>query len=413
MLISKIRRSISVESKQKTSKGGGKGSWRDEFRIPNDSKTSDPSIFIFMKGEYEDPSAPQSLVEVDPATGKAKPVTNLYFRGKRHKKTIFANGRKQYPEIVCSKGSDPYNPQPCAGCAAKESGDNTAGASDFYAFGIYHLAFYHGHPIVQRDGSLMLRDNGEPVVGYDECIGRDCNYCRVMQNKPTIGQGFPNFPPNSITTVYGRRRYIKVGRGHLENVSTWEKGVGSICGTCRSSLQLDGFVCPNCDSVLIDMENDPRSKDEIVELVSNHKVMCSKCNVQVWVEEATYCPSCAQEGKEWVTNHLTDVIIFASKSGEGTNSTLAMKQFMSIEDFERHPQNKNIIPFLGGKPLRQYISENATPYNFSETFAPIPYEEQAKRLGLQPGGGGPVGGMPYPTAGAPASFHQPRPNYGK
>lgn len=260
-----------------------------------------------------------------------------------------------------------------------ESGNKTVSLTDFFAFSIYHLSYYHGHPLLQTDGSVRKKDNGEAILGYDECSGRDCGFCKTTQGKP-LPPGFPKYDPKSITTVFGRRRFLKMGKGHLSNMSGWDTAVSSLCGTCKATMQTEGFACPTCDSMLIDMENDQRSTDQIA-MAASQPVHCPTCSKTVALREATFCPVCEANNRQFVENTLTSVVLFGSRQGEGTNSTVMLKNFMSIEDFEA--QHKGLKEFLG-KPLRQHIAENSTPYDFSEMMRPLPLDEQAKKLGIQP-----------------------------
>jgi hypothetical protein len=87
-------------------------------------------------------------------------------------------------------------------------------------------------------------------------------------------------------------------------------------------------------------------------------------------------------------------------------------------------QNPSFREVLGNKTLRQYINENATPYDFDTVLGPQPLETQVKRLGYDPGSFGTAGGQSSggpgfsqygqsaqqgPTAFIPSG----RPNFGK
>ena len=348
------------------------------------------------------------LTEYNATTGQMEKATNIYYRGRRHEKKTFGNGKETYAEVICSKGHDPLNPQPCMGCMDMESKDGgyqknkNNKLSDFFAFSIYHLAFYHNHPLIGKDGSVMMKNNGEPITGFDECTGDSCVYCRVLAGQS--GPGIPNIPPNSITTVFGRRRYLKMGRGHLTHLAGWDGTVSSMCGTCKASMKPEGFICPRCDTILIDMEKDKYSKDQLQSMVSN-PLFCPTCNNHVSVKEASYCPVCDAAGRPWVENKLTDVVLFGVRQGEGTTSTLMLRQHMTIEEFEMQ-----LKPGVLGKPLRQYIQENAKPYDFSELLRPLPLEEQAKKLGVAYT---PPAGTAHVPYGQMLPHMAPRPNFGK
>lgn len=367
---------------------------------------------MLREAEYVDPNPPASQQEIDPATGKAKPVTTLYFKGRRHRRKISKNGRDMWPEITCSKGHDQFNPQPCAGCLGMEStGDKSLSLSDFFAFEIYHLAFYHGHPIVTDDGKILMKDNTtEPVLAYDECVGRDCNYCRIKKGQAPINQAgsrqFPHYDAASITTIFGRRRFLKMGKGHLEHLGGWDNMVRSACGTCNSKMETEGFSCPHCQTLLIDMENDTRHTKEIAEAVSKQQ-FCVSCKRSVFLTEATYCPTCSSANRDWIDNKLTDVVLFGCRQGEGTNSTLMLNKFQSLKSFQE--SNTAIVPFLNGKSLEEHIKDTCKPYDFNELFKPLSLQDQAKKLELNiplvSGGGAMPGFTNYNNNVGPQSMN--------
>jgi hypothetical protein len=280
----------------------------------------------------------------------------------------------------------------------ESTNDKTLSLSDFFAFGIFHLAFYHGHPIyIEKEGRFLLNDNtGEPVMAHDECMGRDCNFCRLMKGQPPIVQPGKNFPPynvQSITTVFGRRRFLKLGKGHLGNLDGWESAVASACGACGGQMATEGFACPTCENLLIDMETDPRPTMLIQEAVS-HPINCMTCQKPVFVKESAFCPACEAQKRTWIENHLTDVVVTGCRQGEGTASTLVMKGHSSIEKFEA--SRPDITPHLGGKSLRQYIEEaGATQYDFASLFKILPIQDQMKQLDLNLPGLGQTSGPSY------------------
>lgn len=385
-LTSPFRRSAAVETKKKGGRGGG-GSWHDRYRLPQNV----PAPIILVAGEYVDPNPPAEQLELDPATGRAKEVKNAFHKRKKHRRRTIENGKELFMDEECSAGNEPHNPQPCVGCAAMDQGDKSVTVSDQFAFTVVHLAHYHSAPVFQDNGQiLMKKDNSGPVLNYYECEGRMCNFCRVQQGMPPQiqqGQKWPNYQPNMIGNLFGRRRYIEMGKGHLSNLEGWDTAISSQCGACKSQLITDGFACPTCNNMVIDMQNDPRTDAQIAEAVAK-PYPCMTCQRAVLVKEVVSCDVCVAQNRPALQMGLFDVVVWGMRQGEGTKSQMMMNRFETIEEFEsRLPPNTR--QSLQGKTLRQLVEEIGKPYSFDEMFKPKSLQDQAKRLRLPiPGGFG-------------------------
>lgn len=400
-----FRRSAAADTRKKG--GGWKGGFRDRWKIPQNT----PTPLLVIKSEYDDPSPSPEYMEIDPATGRAKPVKLPYYKFLKHRRVIKKGNNEQYPDEVCSRGHDPHNPQPCVGCYAMDSGDKSVSLSDTFALGVVHLAFYHGHPVIddEHGGYLMKRDNSGPVLNYDECTGRTCNYCRVLNNQPPVlaqNEQWPNYRPQDITTVFGRRRYIEIGKSHLSNLQGWDQSVTSICGSCFNArgdqipLEIESYTCPYCKNVVIDVANDPRSDSELADAVSK-PYPCLTCRRPVLLHENVSCSSCGQASQL----SIHDVVLFGSRQGESTKSQLMLSRFQTVEAFER-AMGQSLAPFLEGKNLRDYIANLAKPFEFGEIMKPRSLQDQAKRLQLPlPGQGQPTGYSAY-SAPQPQGYQQ-------
>lgn len=405
MVMSAFRRSVVADTKQKG--GGRRGSFYDRYRLP--AEPAPEAAGILLRGEYVDPSPAPEQIEIDPATGRPKPVTNPYFKYRQHKHASNKNGKEWFATEVCSAGHDPHNPQPCVGCFAMDSGNKAVGVGDQFAIGYLHLAYYHGHPLLDDHNQVqMKKDNSGPVIVYDECGGRICNFCRAMQNQPIVADSknpWAGYDPRSLTTVFGRRRYLEVGKGHLSDISGIDLVVGSMCGNCNSQLVTDGFACPACNSLVIDMANDPRT-DEQIALEVLKPYPCMRCQRATMLREVVSCDTCESQGKHGVQPSVFDVVLMAKRQGEGTKSHIVRINHMSIEQF-----GQRIDPsFLGGKTLREYVTEMVgQPYDFPEMFRPKSLQDQSKRLEL-PMPPGHQGGQPqYGTyAGQQPQQQQPQ-----
>jgi hypothetical protein len=375
VMMSSFRRSVAAETKRRG--GGKKGAYYDKMRLPHIA-----TPILLSAGQYIDPNPPAELVETDPQTGQPKPVQIPYFKGKEHKRKGYKNGKEFYADEICSSGLDAHNPRPCLGCYAMDIGDKSMGIADIFAFSIIHFAYYHGHPLIDwNTGQVRMKnDNSGFITVFDECEGRTCNYCRVLSGQQPIASQedpWPNYRPQDLSTVFGRRRYLKIGKGHLGDIAGLDQIIRSRCATCKSQLTTDGFECPNCQTLCIDMQTDPRKDAEIEESISR-PYPCLTCNRPVLLREVVVCEACEARGQQTIQHSMFDVIMNVMRQGEGTNSHIVSSDYQTIEEFER-----TIDPrWLGGKSLRQYISELPPPHDFNEVLAPRSLQDQSKRFDI-------------------------------
>lgn len=414
MAMNQFRRTAAQETKQKSGKGG-KGSYYDKLAIPKGS----PTPIIILRGNYEDTHPAQELVEFDPATGRPKPVINDFFKFKKHTRKLLNGGKEEYRDEPCSAGIDPHNPQPCAGCSAMDRGDKSVGVKDVYAFSILHMHPYHSHPLLDRNTRqiVMKNDNSGPVIVYSECEGRTCNFCRVSRNEqPIIQQGeqWPGFQANQIGTTFGRRRYLEFGKSHLSNLDGFENSISSICHNpqCGNQLSCDGFACPTCNTLVIDMSTDPRSDKDINEAVIR-PYPCLRCQRNVLLREVVSCEFCEAAGRQFQQLSLFDNVLFLFRQGEGTKSTVMMQRNQPIDQFGQQLTQMGWL--RDGKTIRQLIEEIGKPYDFAELFKPRSLEDQAKRLSLQvpqqQSAYGAFGQPQQPMYGAPPQGYPQQPGF--
>jgi hypothetical protein len=412
-MTSPFRRSAAVETKKKGGRGGG-GSWHDRFKMPQNVSTP----FVLVAGDYLDPNPPAEQVEIDPATGRPREVKNAYHKRKKHRRKLMEHGKELFMDEECSAGNDPHNPQPCVGCFAIDSGDKSVTVSDQYTFTLLHLVPYHSAPVIQDNGQILQRkDNSGPVLNWFECTGRSCNFCRTRQGQPPVlqqGEKWPGYTPQMIGDAFGRRRYLEVGKGHLSNLQGWDTAISSRCGNCKAELITEGFACPTCNNLVIDMSSDPRTDAQIAEAVAK-PYPCMHCQRAVMAKELVACDVCASQNRQALQQGLFDVVLHGMRQGEGTKSQMMLSSFEVLEEFEQrlHP---NYRQMMQGKTLRQYVQEIAKPFNFDDMFKPKDLPDQAKRLRLpMPGQAMPqqqqsyYGGGFTPQAGAPNYGTTPQP----
>lgn len=383
MAMSAFRRSAAQETKNRGGKGG-KSSYYEKMRLPKVEATP----IVILRGEWVDPKPPKELEEIDPTTGRPKPAILDYYKYLVHKRKFMENGNEAYRDEPCSKGYDDHNPQPCAGCMAIDSGDKSIKLTDAYVFSIVHLIPYHTHPLIDwRTKQIMMKkDNSGPVMTFAECQGRLCNFCRVQQGQqPIVQQNGPQWDgwqANQITTSFGHRRYLEIGKSHLSNLEGFDNIVSSMCGTCRNPLTVEGYACGTCDTLLIDMQYETRSNEQIQDAISK-AYPCLTCNRQVLLMESAYCQSCEASGRQFRQDSLFSSVLYLFRQGEGTKSQIMMQRSQPLDELGQILAQQGWLQ--NGKTIHQLIEEIGKPYDFAEIFKPRNIEEQRKKLGY--GGG--------------------------
>jgi hypothetical protein len=397
-----FRRSLQNDTKRTGGKGR-KGNFYEQLKLP--TTTSTP--FILIKAEYVDSNPAPEEIEIDAATGRPKEVKKEYYRFLEHTRQVMKNGTERFPKSVCSAGTNPHSPQPCAGCAAIDQGDRSVSPASYQTvMGIVHLALYHKHPLLdRRTGGIVMKQAygnrpAEPMMIDNECEGRTCNFCRVQRNEAPIidpQNPWPNYRPQDIQTFFGKRRYLKMGKNHLQALIGWDATISSLCGNDGSQLITDGFKCPSCQSMVIDMTQDTRTDEQIKEAVSR-PYPCLRCNRPVFLEEVVACEVCETANRQPAQHTMFSRVLWGMRQGEQTASTLVLHRHEAIQEFfARVP-----APLLGNKTPDALLAELAKPYDFAALFAPKTLSEQMKELDLQ--GNGPAPAQGYQQA--PGGYQQ-------
>ena len=108
-----------------------------------------------------------------------------------------------------------------------------------------------------------------PVMIDTECLGgRNCNFCRVIQGQPpsmTRRTSGPGSDPQDLSTIFGKRRYLELGKNHLSDLEGWDAIVSSYCGHDNTQLIMNAYTCPNCGNRIIDMNSNQRTDAQIAD----------------------------------------------------------------------------------------------------------------------------------------------------
>jgi hypothetical protein len=111
MAMSAFRRSAASETKQRSGKGG-KGNYWDRLDIPKQNSTP----VLILRGAYKDPNPSRDLIDIDPATGRAKDVVCDFYKVTKHKRKLFLNGKETFRDTPCSAQSAALCRLCCDGC---------------------------------------------------------------------------------------------------------------------------------------------------------------------------------------------------------------------------------------------------------------------------------------------------------
>lgn len=392
MGMSAFRRSAMSNSQQKKSGGGG-GNWYESYRLPQDEATP----FVLVNAEYIDPNPSADRLEMGP-NGQPLPVKNAFYKYRVHNRKTVVNGKERYLNETCSQGYDAHNPKPCAGCMAMDMGDKSVGISDKFVFALVHLVPYHRHPQIDyQTGKYKTDKEGKPYFTFSECEGRTCNFCRILSGQHPVKRkedkyDFPSYNPADVSTEFGHRRYIEIGKSHLSNLEAWDAAItnqcsahitdqaGNVLARCGSQLTSESWNCPTCNNVVINMANDPRTDEEIAQAVAN-PYPCLNCQKTVFLQEESSCDSCAQAGRAMLQLGLFDVVLWGKRHGEGTKSQLVLNKFQTVDEFQK-TLPPGIVSLLQGKTVYDVVKDLGKPYDFDKFLSPRPLDEQMKRLNL-------------------------------
>jgi hypothetical protein len=191
----------------------------------------------------------------------------------------------------CSAGIDEMNSKPCVGCSLDIR------PSPNRVFTIIHLAHYHKTPWV-KNNKIQRKKDGETVMIDKECEGKNCKMCASNDEK-----------------FFGKRLHMKLGLQHFGQLISKVEDLSQDC-KCGGKLLQTQFECPQCENVLIDMD-DPKcelSEKEVYDARENG-YYCPHCRYMVDLIPIAACDSC--EDPQPVTVFDLDVELRKMDSGTG------------------------------------------------------------------------------------------------
>jgi len=287
-----------------------------------------------------------------------------------------------FTEIVCSAGDDPYNPAPCAGCSAHAEGDTSISARKIVSFyNVLHLGWYHGLPIVRRNGELVVDDGGAPKIEWIRCSGPvTCNTCKRLAGQPVAEGAFHDrllrLNPEQILRKFGKTAYLQVGSGHRRNVESIARDLSLTCSRCTMRMTLQKMVCTVCGNVVMDLTTTPMDA-RAVEDALVRPCQCVHCRQVVMLAPQGQCMTC---GPDVPAMNIGDGVLLMRKRGQRKESVIVSDRFLTFPQANDWLTNQGQVDLFGGKNLEQFVAEMTQSFDFPTLLAPKSLEEQHEIL---------------------------------
>lgn len=379
---STFRNSVMGERKEKGGKGW-RGSYRDRLDIPKDEATP----ILLLRGKYEDTRGKQ--------TGEL-----AYYPHTVHSLKLAAAGPGSYREIPCA-GKE------CVGCYAKDGGDPRVTTRDKFALNVLHLSIYRKEPIKDKDGKVVTysedgKDHrrGDVVMGWNEVTGRKDRKDIAANPAAAIASG--------DVSLY-RRKYLDLGRNHLEALMAVDELASKLC-FCGGNLAPTAFHCESCDELLCDVENSNMTAKQVNEYSSSRQ-RCASCGHLGFTKIITICDSCEEPSPMSVF----DVVAYVRKHGENTASTIMVEKIVPLTEFTLADDNALVKDWeVGAEGVTPVWADNVagsmTQFDFEQVFAASDSQYVSSLLGINNPFGGPAPqqtrayGAGTPPASGPKRF---------
>lgn len=297
---------------------------------------------------------------VDPATQLAVPVvfipgeykdeygnTSDTYLFRFHKYTETRNGKKQYPELPCIRGTG-HSPQNCIGCLKVERKEwqDASDTKENVLVNIAHLVNYHEMPWVKQGQIQTKKDSNEPIMIWKECSHStlERQIWANQNQRPCEGC------QQQAKTRLGGRRYLQLGWGNQKQLVQFQEEVLSRkCKNCGTGTIEVALKCAGCHTVLHPITSGGYTLDQIKELKENPQVcvnpQCAHANPQnpmmlVSDYECGYNDDLlgkrpdgrgCQGGAEPYS--IYDVVVWLIRKGEGTESRMHVHKWCPIQEF--------------------------------------------------------------------------------
>lgn len=275
----------------------------------------------------------------------------------------------------------------CVFCYLQEKGDKSIDRRIMAAWPVVHLAPYHNVQATDRNKEPIFyskgKNKGQPIMERRECEGKGCEHCA-----------------NDEELVAFSSRYIELSPNFVDQIRNIDADLSRACANCREGdIEVTALVCEDCGKSLVDMTN---VGEEEYESLMQGELTCKKCGHRGVPLEDVECSNC-EDAKP---TSFADVVLFLTKTGEGTSSAMALKHpknpskpgWMYRDDFEY--EGEQVAWFdtdedeaEGKFTYVDEVKDLLNPFDFSHMIGTGPEDlsNQAKRLQVSnpfDGGGG-------------------------
>lgn len=307
------------------------------------------------------------------------------------------------------------------GCHEVDHGTD-AKPRDQWAFNIAHLGYYHHRPLIKDGQPITKKNSSDYVMVKDECLNHKMENILLGRAAQARMQGVK--PPKQCEGckgnhpyIFGDRRVLQLGHGHLKNLFAIEDELGKKCVNCSTYILRTDFVCgnENCNALVLSIRTSGWTNDQIDQF-SKTQHQCMTCGFVGLPRSKYECGFNEQySGKvnggcppnvEPKIMTIFDAVLWIQREGENKDSKIVLKKFVPISQYQTQD----------GRPLTDHLAEIVKePFNLPEVFAPASLDDQAELINKQnpykpqQPAWQPYGVMP-PMPGALPSGGQP--NYG-
>lgn len=306
------RRTRAAASKNSSNRGSY---YSDEIYIPKKAGKSPGHPTVILPAKYSVPISDEGVRDPDSSFYLFKTVrAKVNAGGKAQYRSDCVPGRWPTPDDPDYPTDDPRVFSPEEGKKdtlwdhLSNSGDKRISWSMTRAFNVIDLRTHHEIPKVDKDGKEKTTKAGETIMARYPCDGRGCKHCDEEYEKSD-----------------GRRGYTSVGSGHFLNLGTIEEELEDNCRSCQEgTVSRVALVCPESGDILIDLEEDQSSDDQVEHWLEQGMYSASANKGKgrkVYPDEMVECDKCDQGARA----DIHDVVLFLRKTGEGTNSAISVK----------------------------------------------------------------------------------------
>ena len=301
---------------------------------------------------------------------------------------------QSFTQVRC--GLDAGDPD-CLPCYQRDNnGDKRVSGKFVYSFNCLHLTFHERIEKRDPDGKVICyeRDGehgkrGDPVLTWAE-VTKSRDRDAIEDELDAALEDGKNMVLGGV--VMFRKKYIEVGRGWRDQITTIEAMANEMC-TCGGTLAPIRFICEKCEDELIDVEKENLDDEELLRY-SEERQHCRQCGHNGLPLPDPECDSCDAP----VPLSAMDVVAWIRRVGEGSGSHIQVEKVERLDEFLLPDQTSLIeweqdgdewFPKLDSDGRWIFTEEHdiqktvTNQWNFESIHSPRDHAWIAHRLGCQ------------------------------